>query len=168
MSETYKDNEILNVLQKMTNRKKLSFTIGCLERLDAALLFNNSDALLFVDTLMVMKTYIDGATHKAEIDALITYIAPRCGVLHQTASGKPHLIKDQYNAHARSYATDAIYAGAEFVYHYLASENCPMNVMHVLENICLSQKWHAKNCSQTVDREKMWQLHFAESLLNNK
>tara|TARA_R110000868_G_scaffold262401_2_gene521059 strand:+ start:36113 stop:36673 length:561 start_codon:yes stop_codon:yes gene_type:complete len=167
MTETGTDDTILNLLHEMTEYQKLSFTIQCLERLDLTQLFGKGDCMLFADSIALMQKSLDNSSEADLLDEYIAYIAPRCGELHQTVISTPHLIENKFNIKSRSFAADAIYATSELIYHHLTCKNCPLNIMHVLENIQLSKKWLKEADPQAVQQEINWQIHKAQSILTN-
>ena len=160
-----KDSVILETLKKVSDRRKLVFTLKCLERISFSSKFNKSDAMLFGDTLFLMKECLNEKAKKEKLYEFISYIAERCEALHRASTSDIRLIEDQWELQSRSYAADAVYSAAELVYHYLAGEQCPVNMMHVLENIRLSKKWYAHNDSKKDKEECEWQLNYANNFL---
>lgn len=167
MFQIQEDTAILNALNKMSDSKKISFCVECIEHLNLAEIFNENDTIALSKAIPVIKSCLDGNTNILELNTFNTFMAFKVGDFHTQANKQAQPLETKPINKARSYAADAIYGCAEIVYHHLSYQSCAINIMHVLENIRLSQKWLDGNKKISMCNEAIWQENLVQKKLLN-
>ena len=67
---------------------------------------------------------------------------------HNKSKASVQTVTHQKKAKAASYITDAVYSSLEFIYHEQQEKSCPINIMHILNNIELGYKWLNESASK--------------------
>lgn len=165
MTPTWKEENLLKSLEKMTDRRRIAFLLSCLKRIPIQRIFEKSDILLFSDTLNTIELCLQEKANKHDLDKYIEFINPRCAELHNDAVGKPVLSSLQHVVNARSLSADAIYSVSEIAYSYYAHLTCPLSMTYTLETIRKAVNWANQGRIQKED-ELEWQAKEAEKFLS--
>ncbi|MAF31963.1 MAG: hypothetical protein CMF60_07130 [Magnetococcales bacterium] len=148
MPQRDKYEKLLDLTSQMSSDQQIEFIHKIITDIPLQTFFNERDAQTIapvVDLIQETLTYNIEANLFEEMLGLMAF---KCEDTHNKSKASVQTVTHQKKAKAASYITDAVYSSLEFIYHEQQEKSCPINIMHILNNIELGYKWLNESASK--------------------
>lgn len=141
------EERLIQIIGQMKPDQELRFIYRAIQYIPLKKVFHTKDYDLLNEAIDVLSSAISHKVNNYQYETYLSLVANKCEQIYNKSKTTPHLISDTQKLEATAAAADAIYISLELVYHITNNKQCPMNSMHIINNIekCMGNTVNNKN-----------------------
>ena len=160
MTAKYKiEEKLIQTIGQMKSEQQLLLLGKVVQSIPLNKIFPPKDCALLSEANQFLEGAISNNINNKQFENYLSLVANKCEQVFNRSRTTPHLIHDTHKLQSTASATDAIYASLELAYHIKNNKQCPINTMHVINNI--------EKCIQQVFDQEDRTMTFLEITLND-